>query len=186
LNFFSLILTNTISAQDLFSWNADDVSEKKVMEDVEHLNYLLQNLVDNALDAVSSKKYQDTTKSKLGKDGFESKISETNHLSPLGMRCASLTEKIVSGGNYYHPSRAEQSLLDDALLRDTLCQLLYRTYFAGTYFFGLSENEESVLNTLFETIQSQGKVLQSNKYTMIISLIHSLKNPGWLHSVGVQ
>jgi hypothetical protein len=79
------------------------------------------------------------------------------------MRCASLTEKIVSGGNYYHPaSRSEQSLLDDALLRDTLCQLLYRTYFAGTHSFGLSENEESVLNTIFETIQGQGQVLQSN------------------------
>ena len=140
-------------------------------EDVEQLNYLLQNLVDNALEAISSNKYQDHMKSGGGggKDGFESKISQTNHLSPLKMHCASLTKKIVSGN--YHPSRSEQSLLDDALLRDTLCQLLYRTYFAGTHFFGVLENEERVLNTIFETIQSQGKVFGNQ--TIYIIIIHS-------------
>jgi len=145
-----------------------------VTEDVEHLNYLLQNLVDNALEAISSTKYQDHLKSGGGcKGGFESKFSETNHLSPLKMRCASLTEKIISGN--YHSTHSEQSLLDDALLRDTLCQLLYRTYFAGTHFFGVSEDEERVLNTIFETIQSQGKVLlqSNNLHNYDHSFMHS-------------
>ena len=136
-----------VSLVDQFSWNADQMSENRLIEELQNLNYLIENAVLQAMNVVLSKKFKDTRSEKIHQMSLET-LHSLGPMREIYMQLISVDDP---------PNVAKQDLLAESLLRNQIFQLLFEAFFTGHFFCGISEPTRTVLESSFEFIRENGK-----------------------------
>jgi len=155
-----------VSLVDQFSWNADQMSENRLIEELQNLNYLIENAVLQAMNVVLSKKFKDTRSEKIHQMSLET-LHSLGPMREIYMQLISVDDP---------PNVAKQDLLAESLLRNQIFQLLFEAFFTGHFFCGISEPTRTVLESSFEFIRENGKrieCLNTKKYTKLRLFVES-------------
>ena len=139
-----------VSLVDEFSWNADQMSENRLIEELQNLNYLIGNTVLQAMNGVLSKKFKDTRSEKIHRMSLET-LRSLGPMREIYMHLISVDDP---------PNVAKQDLLTESLLRNRIFQLLFEAFFTGHFFCGISEPTLTVLESSFEFIRKNGKRIE--------------------------
>ena len=123
-----------------FSCRVDEISERHVVDDIQGLNYLINNLLMSILLA---KRIQSVTSSG----------ERSNH------RTGSGDISILRLIREHHLSEEDALfLVVEFVLRGLIYSLLYKHYFEGDFFFGVgSETHRAYLDSMMEELLSSGK-----------------------------
>ncbi|KAF9530684.1 hypothetical protein CPB83DRAFT_153619 [Crepidotus variabilis] len=147
-----------------FQWDADAVSERTILENLETLNSLIVNLVTPLVECVADRRYKDFNRSpELTLNALEVLADHATTFGSVEQICAYLIQN--DGIN-----NKKRSLLEECILLDRICSLLYEEFFEGDYFFGLFPGDSRViLNSLFGRIAKDRKwvPLYIDSYQMI-------------------